>query len=137
MLSANFKATMPDEVVQLVNGAMMRLSSAWLEAAELIVQGRRRRLSGTQGVANDLEAPRRECRHNLHVSRSLITVCAWCKKTRNSEGVWRRPQADGQAYTNADFTHGICPACAEQSYNAYRHLSVKRNAISPPMLALR
>ena len=134
MLPGTFKVTMQNEIVQLTNAVMMPWSFAWLEAAELIIQGRRKR----QGAASDLlEAPRRECRHNVHGSRRLITICAWCKKIRNSEGVWRRPRADVQAYANADFTHGICPACAEESYDACRYLNAKRNAVAPPRLALQ
>jgi hypothetical protein len=123
------------EFVQPANSTTMPWSSVWLDAVALfaelkalLVQGKRRRLSGFHRAARvRVEAP----------CRRLITICAWCKKVRNSEGVWRRLQAQVQAYTNAEFTHGICPTCAEQSYNAYCYLSVKRSAVTPAMLALQ
>jgi hypothetical protein len=51
--------------------------------------------------------------------RRLITICAWCKKMRNSGGGWQRMAAGFQSEAAAQLTHGICPACAEHEYAAY------------------
>ena len=48
--------------------------------------------------------------------RTLPTVCAWCRKVRNSQGEWGEadmPDADGHAAT-----HGICPACLDNATRA-------------------
>jgi hypothetical protein len=50
----------------------------------------------------------------------LITICAWCKKVRNGQGLWQRLKADLLANRKAKFSHGICPECAERSYHASR-----------------
>jgi len=50
--------------------------------------------------------------------RHLITICAWCNKIPDREGLWQQPETDLQADRGAEFSHGICPECAERSYNA-------------------
>jgi hypothetical protein len=61
----------------------------------------------------------------------LITVCAWCNRVRNNEGFWQQatnaPQVDGKGV----FSHGICPECAEKSYNDYRLATLASSAPLP------
>jgi hypothetical protein len=54
----------------------------------------------------------------LQPIRRLITICAWCKKIRNSKGGWR--QVSPGFHPKAPLSHGICPACAGNEYDAYR-----------------
>jgi hypothetical protein len=54
------------------------------------------------------------------VAARLITICAWCNKVRNGQGLWQRLKADFVANRKAEFSHGICPECAEKSYHASR-----------------
>ena len=51
-----------------------------------------------------------------------VTVCAWCKKTRDSEGAWQQPQPTLHR-EEVTFSHGICPVCADRAYNAYRDVA--------------
>jgi hypothetical protein len=50
----------------------------------------------------------------------LIMVCAWCKGTQNAEGFWRHAEKAPQTDAGPPVSHGICPECAEKSYNEYR-----------------
>ncbi len=60
-----------------------------------------RRVSGQ--LAQSLE--------NVKVLRGLLPICAWCKRIRDDEGYWKSVEAYLRHHTEADFTHGICPAC--------------------------
>lgn len=113
---------MTKESVDLANSATMSSTSVWLEAAALLVGREKRRSAGSHTAANvHCKVPRGILYlGEMNVSRRLITICAWCKKIRSGRGIWRR-QAVLQAQTKAQFSHGICPACAEQTYNAYRY----------------
>jgi hypothetical protein len=62
--------------------------------------------------------------------RRLITVCAWCNGTQNVDHSWRHAENDSQTDAQTAVTHGICPECAEKSYNEYR-LAVL--AVEPPL----
>jgi hypothetical protein len=48
----------------------------------------------------------------------LITICAWCNKIRDTEGRWQQQLVTAfQADREATLSHGICPECADKSYN--------------------
>jgi ligand-binding sensor domain-containing protein len=43
----------------------------------------------------------------------LLPICAWCKRIRADDGRWNQIEAYVKDHTEADFTHSICPDCAE------------------------
>ena len=49
----------------------------------------------------------------------LLPICSCCKKIRNDQGYWQHVETYLQAHTEADFSHGICPECAEEHYPEY------------------
>jgi GAF domain-containing protein len=50
----------------------------------------------------------------LRTLRSLIPICAWCKRVRSDRGYWDDLQTYVERTMDASFTHGICPGCADQ-----------------------
>ena len=46
--------------------------------------------------------------------KGLLPICAWCKKIRDDRGYWRQLEAYISEHSEADFSHGICPACAKK-----------------------
>ncbi len=46
----------------------------------------------------------------------LLPLCAHCKKVRDDQGYWNQLEAYIMAHSDADFSHGICPECAEKFY---------------------
>lgn len=42
----------------------------------------------------------------------LLPICASCKKIRDDKGYWNQIEAYIRDYSEADFSHGICPGCA-------------------------
>ena len=51
--------------------------------------------------------------------RGLIPICASCKQVRNDQGYWERIEAYLERFSEAEFTHGICPECAQKMYPEY------------------
>ena len=45
--------------------------------------------------------------------QGLIPICAHCKKIRDDKGSWSQLEVYIQNRTAAQFSHGICPECAE------------------------
>ena len=43
--------------------------------------------------------------------RSLVPLCAWCKKVRDDKGYWEQIEKYFSTHTAASFTHGVCPDC--------------------------
>ena len=46
----------------------------------------------------------------------LIPICASCKKIRDDKGYWNQLEEYIQSHSEAEFSHGICPACARKLY---------------------
>jgi len=60
---------------------------------------------------------RREAREKeLATLRSLLPICAHCKKVRDDDGYWDQIDSYIRKHTHVDFTHGICPDCAAELY---------------------
>lgn len=48
--------------------------------------------------------------------RGFIPICCSCKKIRNDEDYWEQIEVYIQKHTNAVFSHGLCPDCAQKLY---------------------
>jgi PAS domain S-box-containing protein len=46
----------------------------------------------------------------------LLPICASCKRIRDDNGRWHRLETFITAHSRAEFSHGICPECAEKLY---------------------
>jgi DNA-binding response OmpR family regulator len=51
--------------------------------------------------------------------RGLLPICANCKKIRDDKGYWTGIETYISAQTQAEFTHGICPECANKLYGKF------------------
>jgi GAF domain-containing protein len=50
----------------------------------------------------------------LKVLRGMLPICAWCKRIRDDDrGSWAAIETYVAQHSEATFTHGICPSCAE------------------------
>jgi integral membrane sensor domain MASE1 len=68
--------------------------------ATAVVTERRRLLERLQSAQKTLKS-----------LSGLLSICAWCKRIRDANGDWREAEAYINENSDADFTHGICPAC--------------------------
>lgn len=49
----------------------------------------------------------------------MITVCAWCKRVRGEDGIWRPQTAsDAPAILAFQATHDVCPSCKADHFSA-------------------
>ncbi|UCF94125.1 MAG: PAS domain S-box protein [Desulfobacterales bacterium] len=51
--------------------------------------------------------------------RGLLPICASCKKIRDDNGYWNQLDAYIRSHSDVQFTHGICPECAQKLYPEY------------------
>jgi PAS domain S-box-containing protein len=57
----------------------------------------------------------REALAKVKTLKGLLPICAWCKKVRDDSGYWQQIEAYIRDHSEADFSHGICPACAQKA----------------------
>jgi hypothetical protein len=48
----------------------------------------------------------------IETLEALLPLCAWCKRVRTEEGVWKPVEEYLQDRGAPEATHGICPDCA-------------------------
>jgi hypothetical protein len=46
----------------------------------------------------------------------LIPICASCKKIRDDKGYWNQLESYISSHSEAEFSHGLCPDCADKMY---------------------
>jgi CRP-like cAMP-binding protein len=52
--------------------------------------------------------------------RGLLPICSYCKQIRVDTGSWQQIEVYLKAHTEAEFSHGICPPCAEKQLAEFR-----------------
>jgi PAS domain S-box-containing protein len=61
----------------------------------------------------------KELQAQVRTLEGLLPICSHCKRIRNAAGEWEEVEVYVKERTEADFTHGICPACVEKYYAEY------------------
>ncbi len=51
----------------------------------------------------------------------MLPICSSCKKIRDDRGYWNQIESYIRKHSDAQFSHGICPPCAEKLYRDFLH----------------
>jgi hypothetical protein len=49
----------------------------------------------------------------------LLPICSYCKKIRDDQGYWNQIENFIRDHSEAEFSHGICPECAQKYHPDY------------------
>lgn len=52
----------------------------------------------------------------IKVLRGIIPICASCKNIRDDQGLWKQWEMYVREHSDAEFSHGLCPACIKKLY---------------------
>ena len=52
----------------------------------------------------------------VKILSGFLPICASCKKIRDDNGYWNQIEAYISEHSKAEFSHGICPECAQKLY---------------------
>jgi hypothetical protein len=58
----------------------------------------------------------RDLERHVKVLEGLLQICSFCKNIRNETGEWEQLEAFISRKSEAEFSHGVCPACGETYY---------------------
>ena len=53
---------------------------------------------------------------HIHTLQGIIPICMHCHKIRDDQQLWQRLELYIQEHSDAQFSHGLCPECAEKHY---------------------
>lgn len=65
-----------------------------------------------------------------HVKKlsGLIPICGHCKKIRDDQGYWNQLELYIEKYSDASFSHGLCPDCTDKLYGGQEwYIDMKKN----------
>ncbi|MHB1096521.1 MAG: hypothetical protein ACYC3F_10165 [Gemmatimonadaceae bacterium] len=54
--------------------------------------------------------------HEVKTLQGIIPICSYCRKVRTDLGAWEQLEGYVRARSEARFSHGICPRCAETRF---------------------
>jgi PAS domain S-box-containing protein len=58
----------------------------------------------------------------------LLPICSSCKKIRDDKGYWNQIETYIHAHSEAKFSHGLCPECADKMYGGQDWYKKKQSA---------
>ncbi|HEY6010167.1 MAG TPA: PAS domain-containing protein, partial [Nitrospirota bacterium] len=73
-------------------------------------------ISDRNQAARDREvliADLRKALHEVKTLSGLLPICSSCKKIRDDQGYWKNLEMYISEHSGAEFSHGICPDCAQ------------------------
>lgn len=82
------------------------------EALKVEVEERKR----SQMEKDDLIVELKDALRTVNTLSGLLPICASCKSIRDDKGYWNKIEAYIKNHTKAEFSHGICPKCAEDYF---------------------
>jgi len=57
-----------------------------------------------------------EALDKVNLLGGMLPICASCKKIRDDKGYWNQIETYIRDHSEAEFSHGICPDCAQKLY---------------------
>jgi CheY-like chemotaxis protein len=58
----------------------------------------------------------RRARGEIKVLSGLLPICSYCKKIRDDQGYWHQLEFYIHQHSDAEFSHGLCEACAAKHF---------------------
>jgi len=80
--------------------------------AELVTSTitRKHAWEGQEKLIGELRLALRE----VNTLSGLLPICASCKSVRDDQGYWHRVETYLHTHSDLEFTHGLCPKCADE-----------------------
>jgi DNA-binding response OmpR family regulator len=86
-------------------------------ATHLTLRDLQQQLEQKNNALQEKNLQLQEALDKVKTLRGLLPICANCKKIRDDGGYWQQVEAYIADHSEAEFTHGICPACMEKLYS--------------------
>lgn len=78
----------------------------------LMVENRQRADEEREQLISELQ----QALNEVKTLRGILPICSACKKIRSDQGSWQQIESYIRDHSDAEFTHGICPDCAQRLY---------------------
>jgi len=83
------------------------------------------RMNGLQKALSDRVEDLYRTLARVKQLEGIIPICAYCKKIRDDGNSWNQLEQYISDHSEAKFSHGVCPHCAEEQMDTMRRLKGK------------
>ena len=91
----------------------MGVTSVMIVGLATVVMERKRAEASLEKLVLELQG----ALSRIKTLKGLLPICSVCKKIRDDKGYWNHIESYIHHHSEADFTHGICPSCAQKVYS--------------------
>ncbi len=116
----------------------------WLVTSKIPLQDEKGQTIGLVGISRDITDKKKaeeereqlikelqEAAADIKVLSGLVPICSNCKKIRDDKGYWTQLEGYIQEHSEAKFSHGVCPECAQKLYgDLYAKVKKQQEAAS-------
>jgi AmiR/NasT family two-component response regulator len=67
-----------------------------------------------------------ESKAQVKALSGLLPICACCKQIRDDKGYWSQVEVYIRERSNAEFTHSLCPKCAEDTLKDFLNVGISK-----------
>ena len=69
----------------------------------------------------------RNALEEIQTLKGILPICCFCKNIRNDEGYWEQVESYISRFSQAEFSHSVCPTCLQKNYPAeYEKIMARR-----------
>ncbi len=104
-----------DRAVRFIHAAEMAVAGPGGQAIRVVginfdITDRKQTEAEREKLISELRAALAE----VKTLSGMIPICGWCKKVRSDQGYWQSVEQYVGTHSDATFSHGMCPECAEK-----------------------
>lgn len=59
---------------------------------------------------------KKKAEEEIRTLKGILPICSYCKEIRDDKGYWSQIESYIAKYSNAEFSHSICPTCADKYF---------------------
>jgi hypothetical protein len=114
-----YRTTLRLLTLEVSNGQLIVQLKAEIAEREQIAEDLIKARDSLEECVSERTAELQEAIDRVKVLRGLLPICSSCKKIRDDQGYWTQLETYIHQHSEADFTHGLCPDCAERLFQGY------------------
>lgn len=96
----------------------------WLETHAVPFRNEHGEIVSLLGITRDITV-RKEALDRVNKLEGIIPICMYCKKIRDDQNSWQQLEQYISEHSEALFSHGLCPSCAEEQMKNYQQRVVR------------
>jgi len=105
--------------LEVSNGQLIAQLKAEIAEREQIEEDLKKARDFLEERVSERTAELQQAIDRVKILRGLLPICSSCKKIRDDQGYWTQLETFIHQHSEADFTHSLCPDCAERLFQGY------------------